>query len=289
MGNDNLPIIVGGVIAVGGIGFGVYEWWKRNQQAEKVKELNEKVTELQGLINEYIEESNTLIAKFNRVAEKGSMTPEEQAEIEREEAILSQLELEIGRLQDEINRLKEETGSTIDTPSLEDRLFNAGLIIVSVIVAMKLLPDGLKVAKMVVEWVKSFRNRQGPPPSASCPKCGASVGGATMDEQKQNMQTHLIAYHAIASPSVIAEVIPSAQAQFEQLPLWVQDSLAVEAGIETFYLSPDWTPQIQIEPWRVYTIIAAFIVLAFAVVLLAPEVGPLVVNAGRALVPALAY
>jgi hypothetical protein len=101
-----------------------------------------------------------------------------------------------------------------------------------------------------------------------------------------NVERHLATHHPV-NVNAMVQVLPDARAKFAQLPEWVQESVAVDTGIEGFFYQPDWRPYLMQTPWKVYAIIACVVVLAVGVAIVAPGLVPVLAKVGTALAPAL--
>ncbi|GAI06454.1 unnamed protein product, partial [marine sediment metagenome] len=130
-------------------------------------------------------------------------------------------------------------------------LGTAGLITVGMVTALIGVKVGYGIFKTVRQIIDDWHDHFHPGgTSVSCPSCEVDISGATAKEAQANLEFHLKTYHPINIETMLV-VVPDARGKFAELPTWVQDMVAVEAGIEGFYLEPDWRPSFESYPWYV--------------------------------------
>jgi len=277
MASDNTGLIVGGVIALGGIGFGIYEWYQAGQTAKKSKELTEKVTQYEALvaqlnikIDDYMAETNRVIAKFNNaMAKGGAMTPEEEADLEAEKAVLIQTETDINALQDELERLRiiiDGLVADLNKPaptlpgwmSLGSTLLSWGFITkIGVVVGI-----GYFTKTMIDRWGKGGGTGGSSGTTIVTLPNGHVVTGANSDQVDAKVKQYLLETSPVLDVSAMVVALPSVRDKFSELPLWVQDAIAADAGILEWYEQPNWAPYLRETPSWVYALMTALVVLA---------------------------
>ena len=283
MGNDNTWLIVGGVIAVGGIGFGLYQWWKRAEQAEAAKKLAEKTQEyipLQDQYNalqeQYGAELQNIITKLNNaVAAGGTMTPEQEADLEAEKQYAAQMEAQLKEMEDELvtlrkalldlaNKANEPPPTLPGFTKTVDKVLQWGLIKVVEYgaIAGGVYFGGKYVKHVIDRWFKGGGKGGSPGSTSATLPNGHVVTGANADEVETRVKQYLLETSPVLNVNAMLVAVPDVRAKFAELPLWVQDVIAADAGILEWYEYPDWTPYLRRTPDYGYALMTALVVIA---------------------------
>jgi hypothetical protein len=278
-----------------GVGYGGYEWWRTNDLRKHWGDIVADTDTMLGYIDQYVLGVNELIAKFNTAAASG--VPVDNEEVNREVAELSNLEhliehqLEI--IYTDIGKAKEDAENDwvswlwAHLPPSVKALIGLGVIIGGIAIAFATVAVGLFVARVIKNITDFWHNNNRPTGTAAgCPSCNATITAANAQELRMNVERHLATHHPV-NVNAMVQVLPDARAKFAQLPEWVQESVAVDTGIEGFFYQPDWRPYLMQTPWKVYAIIACVVVLAVGVAIVAPGLVPVLAKVGTALAPAL--
>lgn len=276
---DNTGLIVGGIIAVGGIGFGVYQWYQSGERAKAAKKLADDVNAYMALAaqhdalqDQYELELNQIIAKLNNaVASGGQMTPEQEADLEAEKQHAVELEAQIVDIEKQMEDLEKiiaadaaKAGQSVPAlPGFTDtvnKLLLWGLIKAAEVGGVYFV--GKYVYRVIDRWTKGGGTGGASGTRGTrCPVDGASVSGNSTDEVEANMEAHFRLYHPVVNVNAMVAALPEARAKFGELPLWVQDAIAADAGIE-WYLYPDWSPYLRQSPDSLFAIMVSLAVLA---------------------------
>ena len=283
VGGMDTSDIFGLLLGFGGGAYGGYEAYTSSKVRSDWGNVKATWASLDANIAQWFMEVNAIITKFNN-AFSGAV-PLDVADVDREEAIASALEKIINEqfviiykdLDATIADVHRSLWYQIDAwgKSFAGRIgADAVLAAKALITGGMFIGGGFIVTKLVTGLKNRYNDSKFPFGLSLTMADGTVITGNTTQELELSVQRYYATTYVL-NDAALATAMPGVVAQFNQLPSWVRNELANEAGITEFYQSPAsvWATEFRHLPAWAWGLLAAIVVIGIAIdVALAPAI-----------------